>query len=940
MIPNREFIEDGQKALGMNRWSVLLGGLTAALLWTREGAALSPEDQAFATYLIKELKYHDTAEKWFRFLEKQSRLEQRDQADIARWRIDVLQMQGKKAEVEKAIAEFKRRFPADPRASIGNLDVISQNLSDVLAKLDKAAAEVEGTKAQKLRADAARVFTEQVAGPADVLCNDLNEKIRKLKPEDKAHGVAVKSRDQAELSRIKAYFLYSKKLLPEAPERQKLLKKGLFLAEAFVEERGEYPVMAYEAQLQRGNIFFELQDYAGAEDAFSILYSIEPPFDPPYTKLLVSAIKGIRLQAILYGSRCAIAAGESEKARKSIEESLLKPTKDVFDLSKSESDLELRKYAILVRLEYGVALAGSGQFSRGLEQIQGVIQRFREDPSPQAQAFVIDARKAFGRVITMGKVQLRAQDYYEAALGLKSELRLDPALETFQAALDALNPRDLHERKTLAPLCLNEIGEIHYRQGHPAEAALAYAEIVNYFPDAPGDLVAKVAQNYLAAISKAVDSTKGGSAHAGFARLREEASAFYDKRGEGLGGLQAIMVEARKLEEQKKFEEARRRYLDVPQELKKQEVPFYWRAQASAWATVFHQWENARDDARTQLASEVAEMVKALEKIVPRALEKEDLPGAALAALTLGQLHYLREEFDKAVEALKPFGTELESETYYRCPGLGYLVLSLVRMSDCNNARENFLKLEEYCKVEMVVAITSQQLADCFEAVGDAKQAAFFAQVHIEHPAAVADLSRMESLMETARRLIEGGKSQEAEKYIGLAKKLGKAGDQELDRQLLILDAKTLMSSGKVDEAIARFEEYTQKFGNEGKNYEDPYVWQSLAEAHVTRSEKGAKLKEIEAAEKAYSAACALMQQRKLAAPKDAKIEQAFWHWLFRYLKIKKVLGDAGDANRLSDIILFVEDQKHTDMGGLKEEFLKLAREAESRSAGSGRSSP
>ena len=60
----------------------------------------------------------------------------------------------------------------------------------------------------------------------------------------------------------------------------------------------------------------------------------------------------------------------------------------------------------------------------------------------------------------------------------------------------------------------------------------------------------------------------------------------------------------------------------------------------------------AKEDAREQLSGELSEMVAALEKIVPQALDEEDLSGAALGALTLGQLHYLRQEFDKSVEAV------------------------------------------------------------------------------------------------------------------------------------------------------------------------------------------------------------------------------------------------------------------------------------------------
>ena len=91
------------------------------------------------------------------------------------------------------------------------------------------------------------------------------------------------------------------------------------------------------------------------------------------------------------------------------------------------------------------------------------------------------------------------------------------------------------------------------------------------------------------------------------------------------------------------------------------------------------------------------------------------------------------------------------------------------------------------------------------------------------------------------------------------------------------------------------------------------------------------------AADRNYSTACALMQQRMQVAPKDAKTSRTFWTWMLRYLRIKKFLGDSGEVNAYHDLVLFVNENKHTDMGGLKEELLKLGAEAEEKLGGKGK---
>lgn len=929
---------------GGARWSfVALVALAGAALPVGPAFPWSEEDEAYARYLIRELRYFDTARRWLAAVEKR-RLSDEERARVAALRIDILLGEGREAEAKAAQERFEKEFPKSGRVGVSRLDLVSLAMGKVIARFEKAMNTADAKAAADLRAEASKIFREEVEKPLDELIAGLNQEVedlrkkaaaessgRKTTPDRQAQrpwDALTQTRDQAELSRIKAYLVYARRLPAESPERKAILEKALGLADRFVDERYEYYVMQYEGQLQRGIIAHELARHATAEEYLSVLYDVQPPGDPPYPKALAGAFKQLRLQAVLFGARSAIASGQSARAARLLEEHFL-GSRGPLGIAGAEEDPSLRQFAVLARLEYGVALAGSGNVVAGLEQIQQVIRKYSSAGlvSGANAEFVNEARKALGRLAGLPGVELRGEDLYEAALGLKSALRFEDAAETFRRALGKLDPSKAKDRTTMAR-CLNEIGETSFLLGRYEETAIAYEEAYRYFQDADAELVPKIARNFLAAATRAEDARKAES-HSALGKLRDAATRFNEERGIGLATQEVLMQDAQRFEQEGKFAAARETYLKVEKEVGGEKVPFYWRAQASAWSCILRLWEQADERGKQAVQPELEKATEELAKIVPRAVEDGDLSGAAVASLSLGQIHFQFERWDEAVGALKIFRAELAGESYYRCLGVGYLTIACARLGDCASAEDNFgaLEAEGSCKEDVVLGYAAQAVSDCFYESGERKKAARYLLAYVRHPSSSVDLKDPQRLFWIAKRLIEGESYDEAEPYIEEIRKIIGAGSPELGRQILILDAERLKQQKKTQEAIDALERYSSEYVTDGRYEEDPYVLHDLAELYLGRSPRP-QFKDYERADRHYRVALGIMKNRVAA---DKSLEKVFWPWALRYCELKLRIGEAGQPEAYGEVIQLVDVLGGSDMGGLKDEFLKLRDEAARR---------
>ena len=157
-------------------------------------------------------------------------------------------------------------------------------------------------------------------------------------------------------------------------------------------------------------------------------------------------------------------------------------------------------------------------------------------------------------------------------------------------------------------------------------------------------------------------------------------------------------------------------------------------------------------------------------------------------------------------------------------------------------------------------------------------------------------------------------------------------GNPDLQRQLLILNALRLEKQGKLDEAIAIREQYVKEFEDRGSNEDDPYNRRELAELYLKRNERP-QFKDYEQADIHYRVALGMMTSR---VDVDKSLEKTFFRWMLRFCELKLRIGDAGQKAAYGDVIQTVEMYKHADMGGLKDEFLKLLDEAQRKQKAGG----
>jgi hypothetical protein len=939
------------------RVSFLAAASLVLFLAPAQAPAVSQEDQVFFEFLVKELGYLDTAERWVASLEAKAR-DRKDQCDLLFWRISIADRRQDEATASRLREELKKRCPDHQSVALGGLSAVIGPWTKVAELLDGASRMSDKTKAAAAVAEAVRKFTEEVEKPLDGLIASLNAQVeeakkkeREARQKDKSQKAKPKSqsgsstlafaRDTAEVARLKIYLLFARKLPGDHPARKTTLEKGLKLAEEFVDGRFDFFDL------------YEMGRHDAARDALGILFDAGPPGAPPFEPAMVSFFKNLRLQAILYGARSRNEARNFEEAVKELQKHLLKPTKDDFDLSQATQSTEgdLRQLAVLARLEYGIALTGSGKAREGLDLIQKVIKEERDE------GLVTDARKALGRVAGLRRVELRARDYYEAAVGLKSAGKLEEAIETFKLALASLNPRNVKEVDEVAPLCLNEIGEVNYMIDRFYESLLAYQEFARLFKTKEIPVVTrKVAQNFLALARQVIDKIEGNATHSALAKIKGEAEAFSRKWSddEDFAIYRSIMQDGQNLEGQGKFDAARKKYQEVPKQVKGKMVDFYWRAQALAHTCSYREWDRADEGGKKALEPALDKAMKALKTIVPAAIKDRDLPGAALAALIQGQVHYQKSQYREAVDALQPFRSELQNEPIYKGFGLGSLVLASAQLGDCAQAEKDFELLDKDAgaREESIFALAALELSDCFDAAGDAKKAGQYMLAYVKHPSSKADLMAVDPVVLAANRLVRGGYAKEGRALLGDFAKGVKSGAEEqgeISRQIALIDARTALAARKWDEAILKFDGYLKKYPAKGDHRDDPYVLRDFAEAYLGRHKaaNGSKKKngktapaqedeksDLERADELYGAACGLLDRVRQF---DKAIEPVFWRWVYRYLEIKMLQADTPSYRA---VVSFIDDHQASDMGGLKEKFLKLRDQAAAKLEGKAEAPP
>ncbi|MBI4584633.1 MAG: hypothetical protein HY717_11515 [Planctomycetes bacterium] len=935
-----------------SRCSITEASLLGLLLWSclappAAEAALSEHDKRFAEYLIQDLKYFDTAQ---RFLESLKKIYAGagEKGEIAFFEADILQHVGKTEEYLKKLNEAGKLDPQSKRAMTSSLLKINVDMGKVITAFEKANQTSDPKNSAVFRKEARKYFQEKVLKPINALIDDLGKKVagqeqkfredRKKNPKTREPEQLIdlsRSRNLAELARVKIYLVYAKQLPRDDPsfqaDQEKMLKDGLKYASEFVDNRPEFYLMQYDAQLRKGLYQMELGKFAAAAEDLSVLIGIEPPGAPPpggYPKEILRPLIDLQLQALLYSARSANLARKHAEAVAIVEEKLLKGKNN--PLREASRDPELEKYFVLSELELAIAHAGRGSSEKGLQMVQDLIARYSKlSTSPQASAYITDARKALGTIARIGGVALRAQDYYQGGIGLYAEGKLEESLGLFQQALGAL--ADFNERNDLAPQCLEKIGWIHLKGQRFAEAALSYLEICRQYPRS--ELVTTAAVNALSSANKLTIAAKD---HSGYRKLDEEAKRHYDHFvGKGIAIFQVTMVEAQDLERQGKWEAAKELYLKIPREQGKDKVPFYYRAQASAGHCEYQGWL-ARRGSGDQSAEELKKLARRMKALAAAALKEKQLDGAILASYVEGLIHNDLKEWPEAVAALSPFTGLFKEDKSYRSIALYHHCEALLRQGKVAEAEEAFKQLKKDFENDASSLYAALLFVDHFNAQGGEesfKKAAAYVKIYANHFMAKDELKDLQKVLFVVEVLVQGGEIAEADKFLKMAERIG-GGDEEVGKRVLYYRAFIAFQLKKHAEVIQATSDFIARYKPSGEDRDDPYIYRLRGESYI-KLKAPPQITEVKKAEEDYNSAVGLLDRQRQAVAarggENGKLEREYWEWAHEWSLLNQHLGKAGDINAWRKMWVFVNERQGSEMGGaaLKEKFLELKKEAE-----------
>ena len=205
--------------------------------------------------------------------------------------------------------------------NLGGLEFerVGSEFAKVLGKLEEAKRERESdsAKADQLASEATSNFKDEVQKPLELLIKDLFKQTKAAKGNEKLSKTRLAY--QAELARVNIFLVYARNLA-EGDVRDSYLERGLKLADFFVNERDEFYIMRYEAQIQKGLYLYEMKRYAKSAEELELIFDIEPFARPPYSPQLLKAFHTIRLKAYLFSAKAYNSAGKP-----GIAVSILKP---------------------------------------------------------------------------------------------------------------------------------------------------------------------------------------------------------------------------------------------------------------------------------------------------------------------------------------------------------------------------------------------------------------------------------------------------------------------------------------------------------------------------------------------------------------------------------------------------------------------------------------
>ncbi|OUU25582.1 MAG: hypothetical protein CBC13_01905 [Planctomycetia bacterium TMED53] len=909
-------------------WTKIVPGLILATVLLAPTAAsgqslgrgpLTMEETRFVGELLGTYGSPDLARVWI-----ESRIKSADSGGRATLEFalaDALRIEGDVDGYEAEIQRLAKKYPNHPRAKGAQLESVLAallRLSDANTEMVFATSPAQRQQSMDLRD---RIWNEEIEKVLSENIRRLNDQVSKT--EDKVIkaseaerdelagqlGEETRIRDLWEFNRLNAYKIYAA-MLPDGSEasQEKYVALANF-ADEFVNSRYENFGRRYEAQLIYGQALSAAGQAEEAAMALELLVDIEPSADPPYSDDVIFFIRQMRIEALTGSLRAYNRAGQPQDGLDLLDFLYEDEQPDFPYRSKPESP-ELATLVALLDVEEGVTRLASGDRPRGFELIRGVIEQFDNseaystDPA-QAREIVTGVNRGLSRLQELGAGNLPAEFYARAALGFRDRGLPETSIETAKLALYAEDSsKQANDWRAEA---LYEIGESSDALGRSIEAALAYQELAENYPESR--MVAMAAQNFFAISGDMAAPGESGP----WNDLLVVAEKLFADNSAGLGSEQLKLQQAVEAELEGDYRKARDLFRRISKTYTEGEeeklVPFFFRARAGAARCLFRSSSEV-DQARKDASGEIL-------PLLAQAREARSVGGESVLRYELAKLHWGDRGKDaaEAIKVLNPVLTVISGNNVYR---EGALLFLLEILSSEGKTVESETILAELRKVwpdSQTLVAGTYYLIEAYAASSseeNRRRAGELVLDWIRLPGSGFEESGPGVRLGLASILIDGGFSAEAAEMLSKAQEEAlSTGDQSLVIGVSFFLAKAANAAGKNREALDSLNDIIENYEDltyGGSYNEAPFVLIQRASAELGLYQADRSAKRLTSMSEDLQAAIAILDQRRksllFSGGTNPVFERDYWSAWLQYMEVLKA------QDRCEDVVQLIRSRR------------------------------
>ena len=872
---------------------------------------LSDGERIYLREMIGTYRSPDLARIWI--AERLRGASSKARADLEYSLADCLRSEGDIDGYDAKIQALARKYPSHLRSKGAELEAVQAAMARSIQAHNGAVFETDARLRTRMLAERDSIYRDEVASVLDSTIFKLNEEL-----EQRADAAKESQRDAWEYYRLQALRLYAQRLPEGSAAARTVWERLVELSSNFVETRYENFVRRYEAQLFKGQALAALGRSEEAAEELELVVEIEPTIDPPYNDATVYVIRWLRIQALAGTAEAWNRAGKPEEAV-DLFDFVQGGDDEYFPWKKSPEDPRLEPFIVQMEVEEAISRIAGGIRGDGLKLTRRLIDRYRStevmSANPDlARSANADIARGMSRLVDMKIGGMPAEFYFLATQGYKKRAEPEKAILAGKLVLNA-GSGDPGANRWCSE-ALYEIAENSDALGRSDEAALAYQQLVEGYPDGPR--VAAAAQNFFAISGDLAGKEIGGGP---WQQLLVEAEGFFAEHSKGLGSAQLRMQQGAEAEGEGRYSAARELYLAISKTIsidgEERPVPFFYRARAAA----------ARCLARLGEDPEIAasQALGELEPLIESARTEGDAAGEAVLRFELAVASWNDrfKQADLAISALSPLLEEVGGSGTHREGGLLLWLQILCAEGRLEEAERVFSSLDSDFPDSQALLIGTYDLVVALQvAAGDPSEGAAAAAAArragdlisrwIQLPGSGFEDAEAGVKFGIASILIDGGRYSEAVQILERTRATIAEDDRpEMQIAISFYLAKAANASGQHDRALESLDALVAEFENEtfmGQFNDAPYllIQRALANRGLYKSDRN--IERLESMEKDLNAAIGILGQRRRSLRLQNALTPSFdgdyWNTWLLYLDVLKA------QNRCEDVLRIIKSRR------------------------------